>query len=168
VHKFWNRIDALLLWLTGAAAIACALHVSLDVALKYLFAAPIPGTINIVSNYYMIILVFAPLAMAELRNAHISVDILPLPPGRAGDIWMRCIYILNGVVFAAVAYNTFVDAWKKYEVRAFALDQNGLIYIWPGYFVLPLGLGLISILLICKAVRPDLAVSDDEVIETHG
>ena len=163
LQKFWSGVDTLLLWLSGIAALACAVHVSLDVLFKYFLASPIPGTINIVSNYYMITLVFAPLAMAELRNAHISVDILSLPSGWAGDLWIRIVYLFNSIVFAAVAYNTGIDAMKKFRVKAFALDQDGLIYIWPGYWILPVGLGLISALSLCKCFSPNLSKTDEVI-----
>lgn len=167
--RFWNTIDTALMLLAGAAAIACALHVSLDVVMKYLFAAPIPGTINVVSNYYMIVLVFAPLAMAEFRDAHIAVDILKLPRGWAGDLWMRAVRLFSAAVFAVVAYNTWVDAMKQYEVKAFALDQSGIIYTWPGYFLLPAGLALAALLCLCKCFDPRLKLAEKEdLFDIHG
>ncbi len=49
------------------------LHVTADVVGRYLFNAPLTGTIVIVGHYYMIIVVFIALGVAEEKNSHISV-----------------------------------------------------------------------------------------------
>ena len=41
------------------------LHITADVVGKFVFNRPLPGTIPIVSQYYMVIAAFLPLAMVE-------------------------------------------------------------------------------------------------------
>ena len=60
--------------LAGAAVALMMVQVTLDVAMRHLFGSPLPGTLTIVSYYYMVIAAFVPLALAEQREAHISVE----------------------------------------------------------------------------------------------
>lgn len=90
-----------LMTVIGGLAIALMmLHITLDVASRYILNSPIPGTISIVSYYYMVIAVFIPLAFAEQKNAHISVEVVTtrLP------MWMqrhleRLSFLLSATVF---------------------------------------------------------------------
>ena len=69
--------------LVGAICVVLMmLHVTADVAGRYLFNAPLPGTIVVVANYYMIIIVFLAIGVAEERQSHITVDIVTdlMPP----------------------------------------------------------------------------------------
>ena len=65
-----RMIDLLSFVFMAIAAIALTLmmgHVTVDVAGKYLLNAPVPVTLEMVSNYYMVAVVFLPLAAAERR-----------------------------------------------------------------------------------------------------
>ncbi|MDP5335124.1 MAG: TRAP transporter small permease, partial [Paracoccaceae bacterium] len=71
------------------------LHVTADVAGRYLFNSPLPGTIVTVANYYMVIIVFIALGVAEEKRAHISVEFLTdlMPAGM-----QKAFLILSGVL----------------------------------------------------------------------
>ena len=99
--------------LAGAAVALMMVQVTLDVAMRHLFGSPLPGTLTIVSYYYMVIAAFVPLALAEQRDAHISVEFVTdlMPKGTAE---------ISGATKIAV---------------------------WPAYFALPLGAGLMTLIL---------------------
>ncbi|MCB4321560.1 TRAP transporter small permease [Alcaligenes sp. 13f] len=50
-------------------------HVSIDVLARNLFKTSVPGTLEIVSNWYMVIVTFCPLAFLQLSKGHIVVDV---------------------------------------------------------------------------------------------
>ena len=61
----------------GAISVALMmLHITADVIGKFVFNHPLPGTIPIVSQFYMVFATFLPLAMVERANSHISVEII--------------------------------------------------------------------------------------------
>ena len=74
-----------LTWVGMLAVILMMLQITIDVAGKYLFNAPIPATISMVSNYYMVVVAFIPIAYVETRNEHITVEVVTefLPYGFA-------------------------------------------------------------------------------------
>ena len=77
----------------GIAAVGLMMfHITFDVFGKYLFNAPLPATLEIVSHYYMVVVVFLPLAMVEKRDAHISVEVLTQ---NFSDRWQKVVEKLN-------------------------------------------------------------------------
>ena len=163
MERFWRAVDRAVVLLGGAIILAATLHVAADVILKYAFASPVPGTIIWVSNYYMVALVFLPLASTELRNQHIAVDLWPRVPPALDQLAMRLTWALSAGVFGLLAWNTWQDAARKYQEGEFALDQGGTIITWPGYFLLPLGFGLAAALLVMKIIRPDISAPPSEL-----
>ena len=156
MQRLWRAVDRAIILAGGLIILVATLHVAADVILKYLFAAPIPGTIVWVSSYYMVAIVFLPLVSAELRNQHITVDLWPRVSPRLDRLALRLTWALSAAVHGLLAWNSWRDAARKFEEGEFALDQGGTVITWPGYFLLPLGFALIAALLVAKIFRPEL------------
>ncbi|MEX0405939.1 TRAP transporter small permease [Aquibium sp. LZ166] len=164
LQRLWSAIDAVLVAAAGLILVAGILHVTADVAMKYLFASPIPGTIVYVSNYYMTSIVFLPLVSAELRRQHIAVDLWPSStPAWLDRLGERITWGISAAVYALLTWNTWQDAYRKFEEGEYVLDQSGFVTTWPSYFILPLGMALMTGLLLTKLWRPALALRGDEV-----
>ena len=164
VQRFWSRVDTFLIVVAGTILLAAILHVTADVVLKLFFSRPIPGTIVYVSNYYMTMIVFLPLASAELRNQHILVDLWPVDEQRWSHmLTLRFTWAFSAAVYFLLAWNTLEDAKRKHTEGEYALDQSGLVITWPSYYVLPIGLGLIAVLLTFKIFRPSLSLTPLEM-----
>ncbi|MEC7258004.1 MAG: TRAP transporter small permease, partial [Pseudomonadota bacterium] len=129
------------------------LHVTADVVCRYLLNAPLPGTIEIVINYHMIIIGFLSLSFAEEKNRHISVelvaDLLPARVQRKLDVLASFTAV---VVFGFLAWRNWAEAMKKYDIKAYVTQGATDIPIWPAYFVVPLGCALILIVALYKLV----------------
>lgn len=74
--KLLSRIIDSMTVISGLAIAVMMVHIVLDVVLRNVFNYPLPGTITIVSYYYMAIAAFMPLAFAEQKSAHISVEVI--------------------------------------------------------------------------------------------
>lgn len=163
----FNRIldgaSNLLGFIAGAAVIAMMIHINIDVAMRYIFAAPFANTIEIVSSYYIVAIVFLPLAMVERLNANIVVEIVAQHLSkRSSELLIAAVAIVSAVYFGALTYTTGLDAIGKYEVGEIALG-NSQITIWPTRFYLPIGCGLLVLVLLNKARR--LIAGDSSVLE---
>lgn len=133
--------------LAGAAVALMMVHVCLDVIGKYLFNAPVPGTIATVTEYYMPILTFLPLAYVHHLRAHISVEILTKSFARRVQFHLFHVALaFSTLVFALLTYATLDEALTKYAVGAFQVEQGLRIATWPGQFLPPVGYGLIALL----------------------
>lgn len=138
---------------TGVGLVLMMVHVVADVAMKFVFNSPIIGTLETVSYYYMVCVVFLPLAAIELRHEHVHVDLFTqFLPGK-----LQCgIYIaanLLGVLyFGGLAYQTFLDAIVAFQTKE-TIMSNYIFYVWPSRWALPLGFSAIVLALIVNALK---------------
>ncbi|HPU51167.1 MAG TPA: TRAP transporter small permease [Burkholderiaceae bacterium] len=129
------------------------LHVTLDVVLRFFFNRPLTGTVEISSYYYMIAVVFLPLAAVELRNGHISVEIVAqhLSEG-AQRVLIGIVCLLSSVFYALLTWRTGLEAIEKMHVGE-RYSSSMDLSIWPPRFMLPLGCGLLTLVLVVKGLR---------------
>lgn len=153
IGRLLSRIIDAVTWIGVAAIILMMLHITFDVIGKFLFNEPLPATISLVSNYYMVVVAFIPLALVEKQNAHISVEVLtefmPLHVQRHLFSWT---YLISAAVFGLLAYRTGQEALKTFEAGSFMVEQGVKIVTWPSYFLLPLGTGLMTAVVIYRWV----------------
>lgn len=129
--------------LGGLAVVLMMLHVTADVLLRKLFAAPLPGTLAVVSNYYMVVLAFVPLALAERRRAHIAVEVLVEHLPHSLKHWLaRLVLLPVGAALAVFAWRTWEIAGDKLASGTSIVQGTASIVVWPSYFALPIGAGL--------------------------
>ncbi|MEM1384145.1 MAG: TRAP transporter small permease [Pseudomonadota bacterium] len=147
-----NAIEKIIRWLSyilgGIAAIALLLMMAqtvADVLMKNFFGAPIEGNLEIMSVYHMVIIVFLPLSLVEVKHEHISVDLLV----RNFPSWLRRItdtlgYLVATAFFGMLAYQTGLDAIEAYQIGELLMTSI-LITIWPAKFSLPIGFAAVML-----------------------
>lgn len=161
-NRLLDKASNLLALIAGCGVILMMLHINLDVAMRYIFSAPFANTIEIVSTYYIVAIVFLPLAAVERTNANIVVEFLAqYLPKRKAELLIAVVAILSALYFAAFAWRTGIDAMHKYSVGEIALG-NSQITVWPTRFYLPIGCGLLVLILLNKARR--LIAGDSSVL----
>jgi len=141
--------------LLGAIAVFLMMaHITVDVAGRFLFRSPLPGTLVFVSNYYMVAVAFLSLAYAERRDAHISVEILAerLSMGMQSGLSFASTMLSAGI-FGILAWRGLGEAQTKHAMGSFMIEQGVRIPVWPSYYLLPFGAGLMFLVLIFKLVR---------------
>ncbi|WP_205042023.1 TRAP transporter small permease [Rhodoligotrophos defluvii] len=152
--------------MAGISLILMMLQVVADVLLINLGYGRIEGSLEIVSIYYMVAVVFLPLALVELRHEHISVDLvvqlLPKPLQRAVYIF-ACI--LSAIFFGVLGWQTLLDAVNSYRINELMM---GAIYvtIWPARFLLPVGFFTLVLVMLAHAVRAVLEPAFQPVPDT--
>lgn len=140
--------------LLGAlAAGLLALHVSLDVAARKLFGTPLPGTLTIVTYYYMLILAFAPLAAVEAVRGHIGIGFPGERRARPSGRHARSLMDLAaGLVMALLAWRGWIAAVRDWDVGAVQAQDSLMVPVWPARFVVPLGASLMALVLVGRFV----------------
>jgi TRAP-type C4-dicarboxylate transport system permease small subunit len=161
--KLFGRAGDLLAVVAGIILILMMLHITLDVLLRYFFTFPLHDTVEIVSTYYIVAIVFLPLALVERLNSHIVVELLTQHlPRRAQELLIACVSLASAAYFAAFAWRTGQDAVQKYAIGEVMLG-TAPITVWPTRFYLPIGCGLITLVLLYKSIR--LFRGDSTVLE---
>ena len=160
--------------LSSVTLLMMMLQTVVDVVSNNLLGRPIEGNAEIIAAYYMVMIVFLPLAFVELRHEHINADLLvrSFPP-----LARRIVYALGAVVslgfFGVLTWQTAIDAWRSLQISE-VMMASIFIPVWPAKFALPLGFGAIFLAVmvnLAKAMRdPDFSadppdLSDEQRIE---
>ena len=146
-----RSIDRALMAIAAIGLLAMMVHISLDVLSDLIFNDPIAVTSAYVTQYYMIVVAFLPLAAAEYRGGHIGVDLVvnQLPAGPKRGLNMLVLLIILGVYLLLTA-QSWEQAVKKLGINAFIMEQDTRVSVWPSFFILPLSFALISLLIAAK------------------
>ncbi len=153
-------IDKVLKWLSnGLAAVAgvglvlMMVQTVADVISDQFFFRPIPGNLEVISIYHMVLVVFLPLAFIEKRHEHIQVDLIyQLMPRLLQRITLSFGYLLCTVFFAILSWRTSGDAIRSVAKNE-VLMGNVYVLIWPAKFVLPIGFATIGLVTLLHAWR---------------
>lgn len=135
----------------GIAVLLMLLQTVADVAMSNFAGQPIPGNLEIISLYHMVVLVFLPLAFVEMRHEHISVDlVVRLLPRAAQRVILVGSYLVCAGFFGILFYQTLLDALASWRLGEITM---GAIYvtIWPAKFALPAGFAAILLMVLLHA-----------------
>lgn len=132
--------------LLGLVAVALMmLHITLDVAGKFLLNEPVPATIAMVSSYYMVVVAFLALALAETRNSHITVEVLTeFFPMRVQKHLYSWTYLISALIYGLITYRAWQEALRAHGTGTFIMEQGTKLITWPSYYLLPIGTGLMT------------------------
>ncbi|WP_102108580.1 TRAP transporter small permease subunit [Oceaniglobus roseus] len=139
-------IIAAIRWLNIATATAACLvmvlmmlHITLDVAVRYFFNGQIVGTLEWVSFYYMVALVFLALGHVEYRNENIRVDLFAQMMPKTVQLGLYVFACLLGLIFFGMLFwQSLADAMKATRNAEEAMS-NFRFFIWPARWALPVG-----------------------------
>lgn len=124
------------------------IHITIDVAGKFILNEPVPATIALVSSYYMVVIAFLPIAYAETRNSHITVEVLTeLFPMRVQRNLYSWSYALSALVYGLLTYRMWGEAVRAQSNGTFIMEQSTKLLVWPSYYLLPFGCGLMTLVL---------------------
>ena len=147
-----RRIVGLANGIGGVFIVLMMLHIVIDVLATWLFNYPILGTLEVVANYYMVAVIFFPLAFVQLNKNHISADFLASAFGIRGRRWMDAIICLVIAAYCGLfAWRTAVVALESTEKHEFVDATGYLITIWPARWVLPLGFAAMAIVALVQS-----------------
>ncbi|MEO9778003.1 MAG: TRAP transporter small permease [Sedimentitalea sp.] len=151
IGRLLTRTINVTTWVGMIAILLMMVQITVDVAGKFLFNTPIPATISMVSSYYMVIAAFVPLALVETRNGHITVEVLTeFFPMRTQYHLYSWTYLLSAGVFGALAYRSWGEAGKAQNSGTFMVEHGIKIITWPSYYLLPIGAGLMTVVLVYR------------------
>ncbi len=153
IKRIGDVVTVAAAWLAGLAVVVMMCHVTADVASRLLMGKPLPGTIVLVANYYMVLIVCLPLAFVERLDQHIAVDVVTDRLSVRLRLRLRAAaWLFSAAVFALLTYAAWLEAVDKFARKAFVIEHDLALPIWYSYFALPLGCGLLSLYLLGKFV----------------
>ena len=143
----------ILMFLGGIAMLMMMLQMCGDAAMRTFAQSSVPGTLEIVSFYYMVAVVFLPLAYTQLHREHVFIELF------TSGLSPRANSFIDGLVFlfaaCAMAYFTmaaFDKAVAMTNLGEFVLGII-LVYTWPARWLVVAGTGLMSIVYLFSAIE---------------
>ena len=125
---------------------------SADVISRYFFNRPIQ-TVYEISQNLLLVIVFLSVAYVASVRGHPKVDIatswLPWKGQLAIDIFG---WVLALAMMGIVTWQTGIRAWTSWVVQDYSMGLIDLP-LWPGKFILPIGIGMLCIRLIIIIVE---------------
>jgi TRAP-type C4-dicarboxylate transport system permease small subunit len=130
------------------------MHITADVAGRVLFDQPFDATIEIVSGYYMVALIFLPLAYIAAGEGHIIVELFTSGLSHKGlfrlEVFVKIVTITYMTVFA---WQTGVEAIDATEIGEVWETASGFVPIWPSRWFLPVSCGLMAAYVLARLLR---------------
>ncbi|MYM19078.1 TRAP transporter small permease subunit [Brevibacterium sp. 5221] len=172
MSKLTTALTALLSYVTACALILMLLHVVAHAISRHFFNAPIYGTNEIVSFWYLPIIALLGIPAAQLKGEHIAVTLVIDRLGEASARILRTFGAALG--FALSAGFAWFGLAKAIEYTASKATAGVTdIVTWPVYYLVPLvfaGLALLYLLAIgqlwhlvpgqAPAVTPDAELTE--------
>lgn len=172
IDRILYLIARLLMLCAGIGLMLMMIQTVADVVADNLWRQPIPGNLEIISVYHMVLVVFLPLAFVEWQNENIQVDLVwRVMPG-----WLqRAVLVLGYLVcagfFAILLRQTWIDAINSMNKNEMMMG-NVYVLIWPAKFVLPVGFAGIFLVSLRHAFHaafdPDFSPEPVNPAEGHG
>lgn len=131
-------------WITvmgGIMMMLMMIHIVADVTGRVVFTHPFDGTTEIVSGYYMVAVIFFPLAYVTHNEGHIMVELFTrgMQPKRLAwlDAFITAVCLCLLIWFT---WESFVEAWSSFLDNEEWETADDNITIWPSRWLLPIGL----------------------------
>lgn len=148
-----DKITLIMGYVAAAAVVMMMFHVTLDVVLETLFDRPLPATLVIVSNYYMPLVTFMPLAFVERLDNHVKVDVATqYLPHVAQKHLFGWTFVICFAICALLTYATWLEAVSKFQSGSFSIERGVAVPTWPVRFAAPIAYGLLSALFLFKFI----------------
>lgn len=135
-----------LVLLGGSALIVMMLHITAEVILRSAFNVTIPGTLEMVSFYYMVFAVFSGLALVALLNEQVIVEVFLNWMPRRALLIVDGIAALLGTGYAAIlVYGGWLEAKSAMKFNEMVAVHGFDVPIWPSRWIAVVGLSLIVV-----------------------
>jgi TRAP-type C4-dicarboxylate transport system permease small subunit len=124
------------------------LMITVDVTGRYVFASPIPGTLEF-TEFLMVFVVFFSLPYVQLKKRHICVELVTQRlPQKVADGLAIVTLLVAALFFGLMAWQSWLSATSAFEYRE---ASEGLIQIpiYPPKFAIPFG----SVIMVIQLLR---------------
>src|SRR5690554_4135827 len=151
LSRITDRLTGFLSYFGMIGVLAMMLHICADIIGRTVFDVSVPATLEMVTRYYMLMLVLLPLAWVESKRVMSMVEAFS---GLFGELGLRIVDLLVAVVcigiYSVLAISTWEKAIEQYDVGAYIVGLDTLIIVCPVYFSQPCGFGLAALVCLVR------------------
>ena len=152
IEKYYDKLDEVLIRISGFALFVMMVWIFLDVILRNFFNSPIRGTLELTGEYFMVIVVYFALSYTQKEKGHLNVTLFEdkFPEG-VKRIIKTITNLLAAFTFLIMAYLNFQSGldYIGNGIRSTSLLNYPLA---PAVFIITLGILIIAIRLILETI----------------
>lgn len=151
------RVTTVLGILATLAMLTLMGHVVLNVAMRYVFRAPVYGTFEIVGSWYLPIIALTGFVWAKLRKGHIETEVIyALLPGRSQRQMDLIAHAIGAALCLAFTVYTAIEGLHAYGINAMAGASR--VPVWPVKLAVPVAFAALTVLYARDALHAVAAV----------
>lgn len=129
------------------------IQICMDAGMRTLARSSVPGTMEIVSFYYMVSVVFLPLAYVQLHREHVIIELFTSGLSLRATAWLDgLVYVIGAIAMGIFTVAAFNKAVAMTNLGEFVLGVI-LVYTWPARWLVVAGTGLFSLVYAFCAVE---------------
>jgi len=131
-----------------------AFHVCANITTRWVIGRDIETTLELVTYYYMVALVFLPMAFIDRAGGHIVADLFSHFISDRAVKWIDAVFRVMLAMFLAVLFwQSVVDAIERTRHGEAVNSAFGTFDVWPSRWSLPLGFGVACVYTLVLAVK---------------
>jgi len=159
-----GAVTRILIVVAALAALVMMSLVVLDVTLRYMTSKPLQGTLEIASYYLMAPLVFFSFPFVERQQRHVRISLVTdLLSDRLQRILTVATGFLSCAYLAFFAFKAGEEAIKKTGIGEVAPSLTFDVYIWAARWTVPIGIGLMAVMLLVDTLRHIADRSEEKI-----
>lgn len=151
VPGYIQAASSLLMVAGSVAMTAMMLHICIDVFSRFILGTSIAGTLEYVTYFYMVAVVFMPLSRVQEEHGHVFVEVVAQFFSDRLSVWVD-----RGAQLCTFAYTAFIAYWGWQETaRSFTRQEVVTIIdtdlpLWPSRLLVPLGLAAMCLVILAQ------------------
>ncbi len=154
-----ERLSVVILWFGAVALVGTMLLVCADVFGRYLLSEPIPGTLEIVSSYMMVAIIYLPIAYVQARRQNVMVDLFTMRLNDRAKAALDVAACVIGIVYIGLlTWLVFGEAVDATHVREFKDIYVAFLPVWPARWLLVISFGVMFFVFLLQAISDALYV----------
>lgn len=135
-HRALERINHVIMIIGSVLLGLMVVHTTFDVAMTYLANHPVEGTVEIVSRYYMVAIVFLPLAFIQAADKHIVAELLSERMTERQRRLCQCAtWVLMAAFGLALAWQCSQEAMRMTAINEQFQTSAYFIPTWPSRWI---------------------------------
>ncbi|HEX2886397.1 TRAP transporter small permease [Vineibacter terrae] len=158
-----RRIDWVLARITAIAIIAVMVIIVCDVIGRYAFSQPIAWVYDLVSIYFINMILYLMASETLRTRGHIALDLhTRLLPPRAWSLLQALAWLAVALTLLLACWRIALGTWESFEAR----EVHPGLYEWPVWLekgIVALGLALLACRIAVRMARFCLSGGDAEV-----
>lgn len=149
------RATSSLLMIAGSVGMAAMmLHICIDVFSRFLFGAHIVGTLEYVTYFYMVVVVFLPLGRVQEERGHVFVEVISQLFTQRANVWIdRFAQCFTFVYTAFIGYWGWQETMRSFtRIEVVTILQSDLP-LWPTRLLVPVGLAAMCVVILAQLAQ---------------